>query len=242
MINQAAKEILDGHREISYVRKRLSESQRTDFPKYTCCLSLDLEIHREVFWDEDNNATGRWVTENLPAMAGKEVLEIGCGCGLTALYLAKNGARHVLATDINPSAVTNTQANAVRNEIDNVTVVQSNLFEKINPSLRFNCVVCHMPATRVPLDFEFKSMVEHSSFDPGASLLTGFLNEAPKYLSPSGALLLCYNVSRDESFILEESKKFPVMTRKIASKKFTTDSMINVHLYEIRPLVDEIKT
>ncbi|RWA77125.1 MAG: hypothetical protein EOQ31_35970 [Mesorhizobium sp.] len=65
-------------------------------------------MNKDVFWDDNDNVTGRWVTENVPPAAGKSVLEIGCGCGLTALFLAKNGASHVLATDSNQHAIHNT--------------------------------------------------------------------------------------------------------------------------------------
>lgn len=221
---------------VTYVRERLLESQSSDFPKYARCLSLDLEIHEDVFWDEGNNETGRWVTENLPPMEGKDVLEIGCGCGLTALYLAKSGAKRVLATDITHNAVENTRINIERNNIGNIDVIQSNLFDNIDKSLRFDRIVFHLPSTRVPADFAFTRAIEHSSFDPGGSILNSFLNLAPNYLSPYGALLLGFNVSRDDNCIQNEVTKFPLSAEKVASKKFTTDGMINIHLYEIRPI------
>ncbi|RUX36233.1 methyltransferase domain-containing protein, partial [Mesorhizobium sp. M4A.F.Ca.ET.050.02.1.1] len=197
--------------------------------------SLDLEIHEDVFWDEENNETGRWVTENLPPMEGKVVLEIGCGCGLTALYMAKSGAKHVLATDITGNSVENTRINIKRNNVKNIEVLQSNMFDNIDKSQRFDRIVFHLPSTKVPVDFAFTRAIEHSSFDPGGSILNSFLTLAPHYLLPYGALLLGYNVSRDDTCIQNEVAKFPLSAEKVASKKFTTDGMINIHLYEIRP-------
>ncbi|RWH78060.1 methyltransferase [Mesorhizobium sp.] len=224
---------------ISYVRKRLAESQLSDFPKYTNCLGLDIEVHKDVFWDDDNNVTGRWVTENIPPMAGKRVLEIGCGCGLTALFLAKNGASHVLATDVTPNAITNTMANARRNGITNVTSIKSDLYQNVDKKSRFDCIVFHSPSTRVPENFEFSSMIEYSSFDPGGSLLTRFLQGARTYLTPTGTMILAYNVSRNESAITDKLEKLGLPHKLIGRKKITSDGMINLHLYEIWPLPDE---
>ncbi|MER8474186.1 methyltransferase [Mesorhizobium sp. M1328] len=220
---------------VSYVRKRLAESQQDEFPKYTNCLGLDIEVHKGVFWDDDNNVTGRWVTENVPSTTGKRVLEIGCGCGLTALFLAKNGASHVLATDVNPNAVTNTLANARRNGLTNVTSIRSDLYESVDQNERFDYIVSHLPSTRVPEDFEYSSMIEYSSFDPGGTLLQKFLLESEKYLATNGTMILGYNVSRNECMIMNKLAHLDLRYRLIAKRKITPDGMINVHVYEIWP-------
>ncbi|RWI34652.1 MAG: methyltransferase domain-containing protein [Mesorhizobium sp.] len=218
---------------IEYIRKLMAESQLSDFPKYVPCLGLDIEVHKEVFWSD----AARWVTEHLPPMIGKSVLEIGCGCGLIGLFLAKNGASHVLATDITTNAVENTLANARRNEIPNITCVKSDIFLAIDPDTKFDCIIWHMPSTYVPEDFEIASMIEHSSFDPGGSLLDRFLRESPHHLTPNGAIMLGYNVSRDKSIITDKLEQYSLSYRRIADKKFTPDSMINLHLYELKPIV-----
>ncbi|WP_367117764.1 methyltransferase [Mesorhizobium sp.] len=212
----------------------MAESQLSDFPKYVHCLGLDLEVHKEVFWSD----TGQWVAENLPPMIGKHVLEIGCGCGLIALFLAKNGASDVLATDVTTNAVENTLANANRNNLSNLTCITSDIFQDIDRNTKFDCIVWHMPATCVPDDFQIVSVIEHSSFDPGGSLLDRFLRESPYHLAPNGTIMLGYNVSRNESFITDKLKAYRLSHRRIAEKKFTPDSMINLHLYELRPLMD----
>jgi 16S rRNA (guanine1207-N2)-methyltransferase len=60
------------------------------------------------------------------------VLDIGCGygpIGLAAAYLCPEG--HVTMTDINERAVELAIENAQRNGIDNVTIIQSDLFDKV---------------------------------------------------------------------------------------------------------------
>ncbi|RWH78046.1 methyltransferase [Mesorhizobium sp.] len=224
---------------VSYVRNRLAESQLSEFPKYANCLGLDIEVHKDVFWDDDDNVTGRWVTENVPRATGKRVLEIGCGCGLTALFLAKNGASHVLATDVTPNAIANTLANIRRNGLTNVTTVKSDLYQSVDQSARFDYILFHLPSTRVPENFEFSSMIEYSSFDPGGSLLHRFLQESKNYLTQNGTMILAYNVSRNEYTITDRLEELNRPHKLIARRKFTSDGMINLHLYEIWPLPRE---
>ena len=54
--------------------------------------------------------------------AGKRCLDIGCGTGMLAVELARNGAEHVHAIDIDRRAVANTLCNAFRNGVsDRIT-------------------------------------------------------------------------------------------------------------------------
>ena len=74
----------------------------------------------------------RFIDNNLP-VAGKHVLELGCGSGLISIYLAKKGAV-ATASDISEIAVDNARKNAEMNSVEIVTIV-SDLFEKLNASL-----------------------------------------------------------------------------------------------------------
>lgn len=52
-------------------------------------------------------------------LAGKRVLDFGCGSGILAIAGLRLGARNAVACDIDPQAVTATLENARRNEVDN---------------------------------------------------------------------------------------------------------------------------
>ena len=47
--------------------------------------------------------------------AHQRCLDLGCGAGLLAIQMARNGAAHVHAIDIDEAAVSNTLSNAFRN-------------------------------------------------------------------------------------------------------------------------------
>ncbi len=70
------------------------------------------------------------------------VLELGCGCGLTALLLARYG-HQVVALDVDPQAVANTVENVDDNDLC-LTVLLSDWDAGLGEA-RFDYVVCNPP-------------------------------------------------------------------------------------------------
>jgi predicted nicotinamide N-methyase len=60
-------------------------------------------------------ALARYLLDHAADTAGKRVLDIGAGSGLAAIAAAKAGARHVIADDIDPLALTAIALNAEAN-------------------------------------------------------------------------------------------------------------------------------
>ena len=98
----------------------------------------------------------------LPPPHGR-FLDIGCGTGLLAIQLARNGAEHVHAIDIERRAVANTLSNAFRNGVaDRMTGEAVDLYPWV-PKDRYDVVVASLyqmpvdpyeqPNTHRPLDF-----------------------------------------------------------------------------------------
>jgi len=56
-----------------------------------------------------------WLDQNPPQ--GKSVIDYGCGSGILAMAAIKLGATHVVATDIDPQALTATKDNQQKNDI-----------------------------------------------------------------------------------------------------------------------------
>jgi S-methylmethionine-dependent homocysteine/selenocysteine methylase/SAM-dependent methyltransferase len=102
---------------------------------------------------------------------GKRCVDIGCGTGLLAIELARNGAEHVHAIDIEKRAVANTLSNAFRNGVaDRVTGEAIDLYPWV-PKERYDIVVASLyqmpvdpydqPTGHRPLDFWGRNLLDH---------------------------------------------------------------------------------
>jgi len=102
---------------------------------------------------------------------GKRCLDIGCGTGLLAIQLARNGAEHVHAIDIDRSAVANTLSNAYRNDVaERVSGEAVDLFPWV-PKERYDLLVASLyqmpvdpyeqPNSHRPLDFWGRNLIDH---------------------------------------------------------------------------------
>jgi S-methylmethionine-dependent homocysteine/selenocysteine methylase/SAM-dependent methyltransferase len=103
--------------------------------------------------------------------AGKRCVDIGCGTGLLAIELARNGADHVHAIDIDRRAVANTLSNAFRNGVsDRITGEAIDLYPWV-PKDRYDIVVASLyqmpvdpydqPSGHRPLDFWGRNLLDH---------------------------------------------------------------------------------
>lgn len=125
-----------------------------------------------------------------PLISGKRVLDMGTGTGVLALLAAHLGAAEVTATDSNPKAVDNATVNAERLGMSDCVKVRgpSNLFEAMGAE-QFDVIIFNAPWSEgVP-----KSLYDTAIYDPGHSVLAGFMKAAPAHLAAGGAILLQYS-------------------------------------------------
>ncbi|MCA1371556.1 class I SAM-dependent methyltransferase [Bradyrhizobium sp. BRP14] len=219
--------------ELDRIRTILSTSQLQTFPRQMREFGLDLIIREGVFPPEDFLGW-RWFGENFPPFAGKTILEIGCGFGLPGLFLAKTGALSVVSCDINPRAVANTLENAARNNIQNVEIIESDIFSNIPPQRKFDIVFWNYPWKFAPDTYRYIDDLECGAFDPGYNLLKRFLSEGPEFLTDKGYILLGFGTSgRDD--LLEQI----VATNDLASVMVGSGTYPNVdvtyRLFSISP-------
>jgi homocysteine S-methyltransferase len=101
----------------------------------------------------------------------RRCLDIGCGTGLQTIQLARNGAAHVHAIDIEQAAVSSTLTNAFRNGVaDRVSAATVDLFPWV-PEERYDVIVAslyQMPvdpfeqvSTHRPLDYWGRNLIDH---------------------------------------------------------------------------------
>ncbi|WP_275007116.1 class I SAM-dependent methyltransferase [Promicromonospora iranensis] len=110
-----------------------------------------------------------------PAVA----FDLGTGTGVLAAVLARRGTGLVVATDINPRAVTCARANLDRLGLaERVRVAEADLW----PDGRADLIVCNPPW----LPARPTSALELGIYDAGSDLLHRFLDGLTEHLAPAG--------------------------------------------------------
>ncbi len=112
-------------------------------------------------------------------------LDIGCGSGLLAVQLARNGAAHVHGLDISEAAVKNTMTNAFRNGVaDRISAAVQDLYPWV-PEERYDVIVASLYQT--PVD-PFEPVVSHRPLDYwGRGLIDHLIRMLPEALAEDGA-------------------------------------------------------
>jgi methylase of polypeptide subunit release factors len=155
---------------------------------YVAELDAELDVFPTVF--RPRNKAG--CLSAVKARPGDAVLDIGTGTGLIGLLTAKQGARRVVATDINPAACRNARHNARRLgfegifDVREVSLEHPEAFAVIAPGERFDLIVTDPPFR----NFRPKKMREYALGDFNYDLLKSILAGAREHLTESGRLLL----------------------------------------------------
>ncbi|XP_017569180.1 electron transfer flavoprotein beta subunit lysine methyltransferase [Pygocentrus nattereri] len=79
-----------------------------------------------IYWP-GGQALARYLLNKPEVSAGKRVLDLGCGCGASAIAAKLSGATHVLANDIDPVAAIATQMNCELNGLEPLPSVTENM-------------------------------------------------------------------------------------------------------------------
>ncbi|XP_052873834.1 electron transfer flavoprotein beta subunit lysine methyltransferase-like [Anopheles cruzii] len=107
----------------------------TDCTIYHRPVDAAFPFKMDPFWGfywPGGQALTRFILDAAQRFRGKSVLDIGCGCGASAIAAIKVGARHVTANDIDPVALEATVLNAEANGIEplgTLSISGSNLID-----------------------------------------------------------------------------------------------------------------
>lgn len=98
------------------------------------------------------------------------LLDVGCGYGPVGLYLAAAfPGRHIEMVDMNERALDLARDNAKLNEIENIEIYQSDLFENVE-------------------NHQFAGIISNPPIRAGKKVVHQILEEAYDYLAPGGLL------------------------------------------------------
>ncbi len=125
----------------------------------------------------------------------QRALDLGTGCGIVALSLARAGVTEVVATDISARAIEMARANALLNEID--IVIDFRLGDLFSPVAqeRFDLIASNPPFVITPRS-EDATTARYEYRDAGFvgdDLARRVVAEAPQFLSDGGTLVCLAN-------------------------------------------------
>jgi ribosomal protein L11 methyltransferase len=148
---------------------------------------------------------------------GDDVIDVGTGSGVLAIAAARLGARHVLALDLDPVAVSSANENARLNGLDDrITVRQSDLLEAIGAAGRTGGGAAQKPdETPVSSETGVRMPVQVVVANILAEILLLFMDDVYKALAPGGIYVASGIITSKEEVVVRglEQAGFQVKDR-----------------------------
>lgn len=126
----------------------------------------------------------------------KVICDMGCGSGVLGLFSLKNGAKKVVAADVNPFAFENAIENSRKlgyNEF-NHEVLLSDCFDKI-PIQNFDLIIFNIPFHSDNVKIE--NPLEKAFFDPEFATVKKFLIQCKNYASDETEIIIAFSNKGD---------------------------------------------
>jgi len=123
----------------------------------------------------------------------KKVLDIGTGSGIQAGTAIKNGAKYVLAVDINNEAIELLKERIEKKGIKRLKAQISDLFSNINKKEKFDLIVINPPYLPRDKIEDKESALETTGGEHGYELIERFFLGAKEYLATPGKILVVFS-------------------------------------------------
>ena len=147
---------------------------------------------------------------------GKSVLDIGTGTGIQAKTAKESGAKSVLATDINPKAVTEAKSKKINSK-------KSDLFTNIQG--KFDLIIFNPPYLPEDEREDEEGKIATTGGKRGDELILKFLKKSAEHLNKKGEILILISSLTPEKEILKLLKKLNLKKEKLAEKKIFMEKL-----------------
>lgn len=170
-----------------------------------------------------------------------DMLEIGCGSGITGLYLCKKKGLHsIVLSDISSYAVRNTRKNARKLGLEDKTkILQSDVFDSIPMDQKFDVVYWNHPWLPESESYRYPDEIDRGLFDPGYKYLKKYLEGARNYLKQQGRIFLGFGDFGDEQELRSLCDKYSYQLIELVRQNGAENGDVTFVLYELVPLRQE---
>lgn len=184
---------------------------------------LVIYTHPEVYEPAEDTFL---LAENLDIQRKDEVLEIGTGTGLIALYTAQR-TKNVVATDINEQAIKCALKNTISNKTYNVELRHGNLFEPVAGE-KFDLILFNTPYLPTSEDEKLDDNL-NAAFDggmDGRDTIDQFINEVAEFLKEGGRVQLVQSSLSDNEKTLQKLHELGFDAEITAREKFFFEEIV----------------
>jgi release factor glutamine methyltransferase len=169
------------------------------------------------------------IAENLEVTNADVVLEMGTGCGILAILVAKK-AKSVVAVDINPFAIKCATKNAEINCVkDKIEFRLGDLFNGVKNNQQFSLILFNSPYLPSTLD-EKKCWIDKAwvGGPSGRTVIDEFIKSAPQWLIDGGRILLVQSSLSGINKTIEMFKEMNLKAIVVAKVKVPFETIVLV--------------
>jgi release factor glutamine methyltransferase len=168
--------------------KKIKEAYNRQ-PYETEIESLKITICKGVF-PSDLAFTTRYLVRSLARYSASSALDMGCGTGIIALAMKRNGIRHVWAVDDHVKAIDCTKLNIRRHaDLKDIIVLRSNLFDAVPRDRKFDLIVFNHPYK----PSESGAILYGKTGEGGRALIERFFRQLKSYIVPTSVILMPFS-------------------------------------------------
>lgn len=186
-----------------------------DQPYETQIAGINVLIEKDVF-PSDKGYTTSALLDTISKYSGDSALDMGCGCGILALIMAKQNFKNVIAIDRHRAAAQCAINNVMRNNYSStISVYYGDMFSPLkNKKIIFDLIVFNFPYFPTVGKPVF-------GYDPdgGKRLLERFFHESKPHINRNTKIILPFSdicgrqndpsyICKDHGFLSSIVKKF----------------------------------